>query len=209
LSSDRRAIECPKPGKTIPCDQRLFQFSAPPLMGPPGHSKTNRRYGDPGRRPAAPARPRDLTCRDIPSGYGRAAAGLIMHKWVTGWHTPEPQSESTLHVAPTGRPEAFGTDLSLGWLAPEPPSEFIPGVGFGGSAAAGLIMHKWVTGWHTPDVQSEFTLHLEPTLPGACASTVLQVVTAPVTQIAEMAVVKHDRHFRLAMLAGEILISMP
>jgi hypothetical protein len=30
LSSDRRAIECPKPGKTIPCDQRLFQFSAPP-----------------------------------------------------------------------------------------------------------------------------------------------------------------------------------
>ena len=31
LSSDRRAIECPKPGKTIPCDQRLFQFSAPPL----------------------------------------------------------------------------------------------------------------------------------------------------------------------------------
>jgi hypothetical protein len=32
LSSDRRAIECPKPGKTIPCDQRLFQFSAPPLM---------------------------------------------------------------------------------------------------------------------------------------------------------------------------------
>jgi hypothetical protein len=32
LSSDRRAIECPKPGKTIPCDQRLFQFLAPSLM---------------------------------------------------------------------------------------------------------------------------------------------------------------------------------
>jgi hypothetical protein len=81
---------------------------------------------------------------------------------------------------------------------------------FGGCAAAGLIMHKWVTGWHTFELQSEFTLHLEPTLPGACANaTLLPVVTAPMTQMAEMAVVMQNRRFRLAMLAVAILVSTP
>ena len=54
------------------------------------------------------------------------------------------------------------------------------------------IIHTWsyklaeVIGWHTPELQSGFTLHLEPTLPGACASAVLlSVVTAPMAQIAD------------------------
>jgi hypothetical protein len=66
-------------------------------------------------------------------------------------------------------------------------------------------MHKWVTGWHTPEVQSEFTLHLEPTLPGACAGA----VPTPMAQVAEMTVVKHNRHFRWSMLGDGILISAP
>ena len=35
----------------------------------------------------------------------------------------------------------------------------------GGFTAAALIMHKWVVGWHTPDMQSEFILQLAPTTP--------------------------------------------
>jgi hypothetical protein len=65
-----------------------------------------------------------------------------MHKCVAGWHTPELQSESTLHLAPAGRPEAFGIYLSLGLLPLEPQSEFTSQLTLSGCAAAGLTMHK-------------------------------------------------------------------
>jgi hypothetical protein len=55
---------------------------------------------------------------------------------------PELQSEATLHLAPAGRPEAFGIYLSLGLLPLEPQSEFTSQLTLGGCAAAGLTMHK-------------------------------------------------------------------
>jgi len=71
-------------------------------------------------------------------------------------------------------------------------------------------MHKWVAGWHTPEVQSEFTLHLAPTPPGTCANAVpLPLVIAPITQIPDMTVVMHNRHSRQAMPADEIVVSTP
>jgi hypothetical protein len=93
------------------------------------------------------------------------------------------EAARTLKLGPDRRSHI----LIAGLLPLEPQSEFTSQLTLGGCAAAGLTMHKWVAGWHTPEVQSEFTLHLAPTLPGACPSAVLlPVVTAPITQTPEM-----------------------
>ena len=91
-------------------------------------------------RAGAAARPQLEFTSQLPGGC--AAAGLTMHKFVAEWHTSELQSESTLHLAPAGRPEAFGIYLSLGLLPLEPQSEFTSQLTLGGCAAAGLTMHK-------------------------------------------------------------------
>src|ERR1700720_4610912 len=81
-------------------------------------------------------------------------------------------------------------------------SQLVPG----GCAAAALIMHKWVAGWHTPDRQSELILHLAPTLPVPCASAVLlPVAPAPIAQIA--APMTNTRHCRVGMPVDPMRVS--
>ena len=81
LSSDRRAIECPKPGKTIRCDQRLFQFSAPPLMcgrRVAGTASTADAPKTVGLRPTVLARCLMAGRRSGRNGcFGAAAAGVL------------------------------------------------------------------------------------------------------------------------------------
>jgi hypothetical protein len=75
---------------------------------------------------------------------GFPAAALTMHKWVSGWHTPDKQSELTRQLAPTGLPpEGFGMQSSLGALHRAGlQAEFASQLVLGGCAAAALIMHK-------------------------------------------------------------------
>jgi hypothetical protein len=67
-----------------------------------------------------------------------------MHKWVAGWHTPEPQSEFALQLAPTVPPPlGLGMHSSSEPLhMAEPQLEFALQLGLGGCTAAALIMHK-------------------------------------------------------------------
>jgi hypothetical protein len=92
----------------------------------------------------------------------------------------------------------------------ESQSEFTLQFDLAGCAAAALTMHKWVAGWHTPEMQSEFTLHVAPTWPAVCASVVLlPLVIAPITQMAGMTIVTKSRRCRLAMPVDPILVCRP
>jgi hypothetical protein len=85
-------------------------------------------------------------------------------------------------------------------------AEFASQLVLGGCAAAALIMHKWVAGWHTPDLQSELILHLAPTLPATCASAVLlPLAPAPIAQIA--APMTKTRNCRVAMPVDPMRVS--
>ena len=85
-------------------------------------------------------------------------------------------------------------------------AEFASQLVLGGCAAAALIMHKWVAGWHTPDLQSELILHLAPTLPVPCASAVLlPLAPAPIAQIA--APMTKTRNCRVAMPVDPMRVS--
>ena len=65
-----------------------------------------------------------------------------------------------------------------------PHSEFSSQPELGCPDEAALSMHNRVTGWHTPDLQSEFALHLAPTLRAACASAVSLIPNiAPAAEI--------------------------
>src|ERR1700730_10523080 len=139
---------------------------------------------------------------------GFPAAALTMHKWVAGWHTPDRQSEPTRPLSPPGPlPEGFGMQSSLGALhLAALQAEFASQLVLGGCAAAALIMHKWVAGWHTPDLQSELILHLAPTLPATCASAVLlPLAPAPIAQIA--APMTKTRNCRVAMPVDPMKVS--
>jgi hypothetical protein len=134
-----------------------------------------------------------------------------MHKWVAGWHTPEPQSELMVHLAPTSAADALGMHWSLApmhTVGPEP--GFAPSLSPADCTAAALIMHKRVAGWHTPDLQSEFTLHLAPTLPAACAMAGLMPLSvAPITQTPALIMPTKRRHCGLSMPVDPIIVSCP
>jgi hypothetical protein len=116
-----------------------------------------------------------------------------------------------VHLAPTPAPEAFGVHWSLGpmhTVGPEP--GFAPLLSPADCTAAALIMHKRVAGWHTPDLQSEFALHLAPTLPVACARAgPVTPAAAPITQTAKPILPPTSRHCRLSMPVDPIIVSCP
>jgi Resolvase, N terminal domain len=69
---------------------------------------------------------------------------------------------------------------------------------------------RWWARKSLPEMQSEFTLHVAPTLPAVCASEVLlPLVIAPITQMVGMTIVTKSRRCRLAMPVDPILVCRP